>query len=708
VLTALLLEIALAVVAFRRSGPAGRTADPPQAPAGRAAGGSFHRGSDAPSDPDGKMPGSKPMHRRGELAGGAPLSQPLEVSRTEAVRPTGATHFFILTDPPGAASSGIAESDAIPSPPPTPPGGPLPGRGLHPLDGDGRPMEGLLPVRTEVTAFISGESAWTEIRQEYVNPHEEDVDFAYGFPIPPSAAPCSFTLKSEDTRIECLYRPRADAARLYQEARSCGRPVSLLVAGVPASLHIPLEGFWIGGDVEVTFSYRQRLHGGGSRYEYVFPLDSKRFPRILDEPETPGGISGSPAPPPRRSGANLDLTVDLKAGFPLKRVESPSHEVDLFDQGVGRRLVTLLHRPELPEGDFVLSWELDIPEIRASALLAREGSGGTVLVLGAAPENTPEDRIIPREVHVLLDRSGSMRGEPGEASAHFARTLMRGLGPKDTFNLHCFARYSRSLWKNPRKPTTDNMEAAKLFLHYPYGNAGGDLTACVRWILANDLEPGTLRIFVLCTDGWIGEERSLAKVLPTLPEHHRFHVFGVGRRVRTGLLESLARLGGGRCALSAPETEAEGLLAAERFAEEFGPPVAASLTVDWGELPVQHPTPGLPVDLHAGGTIAFFARLDDPLEGDVFLEGWDVLGPVRVPVTIAAHPAAEIRPEVSGAWATRRIGDLCHDLYRCRNAVKGESIARRILSLSEREGVPCALTVFASDAADSSRAGIPD
>src|SRR5690606_36586570 len=93
-----------------------------------------------------------------------------------------------------------------------------------------------------------------------------------------------------------------------------------------------------------------------------------------------------------------------------RHVRSPSHAIAVEDIEGGVRVRTRGRNASASELE--LRWEIEEPAWTPSVWVHRdEGQDGYFLLSLAAPEGF-EDRVSAKDVTLVLDRSGSMEGEP--------------------------------------------------------------------------------------------------------------------------------------------------------------------------------------------------------------------------------------------------------------------------------------------------------
>ena len=96
------------------------------------------------------------------------------------------------------------------------------------LDEDGKPVLELPLKHTSVDARISGYIARVDVTQTFQNPFKEKIEAVYVFPLPNRAAVDSMKMKIGERTIIAQIKRRAEAKKIYEEAKIKGHVAGLL------------------------------------------------------------------------------------------------------------------------------------------------------------------------------------------------------------------------------------------------------------------------------------------------------------------------------------------------------------------------------------------------------------------------------------------------------------------------------------------------
>jgi len=591
---------------------------------------------------------------------------------------------------------------------------------------------GEFPLQhTEVTAEISGYIAKTLVEQQYANPFAEVIEAVYTFPLPTMAAVNDFVMQVGERKIVGLVRPREEAERIYAQARAQGYTASLLTQERPNIFTQSVANIEPGGAVKIQITYFEKLAYEYKQYEYVFPMvvgpryipgnvqdtrDDTAAPGAPAAAAPPGG-GGTAAPtdrvpdadritppvlrPGERSGHDIGVTVLLDAGLEVQELAPITHCVDVEDVSGSRKKVVLSSADSIPNRDFVLRWKVAGVETQFG-VLAHKGEQGGFLTLMVQPPDAPTDeQVTPREITFLIDISGSQMGLPIGISKDIVRRTLDELRGEDTFNIFFFESGNGQLWERPRPRTPENVEEAKRFVSQLCGGGGTEMLAGIRRALQAEHDPKFLQMYVFLTDGYIGNEDEIMRIVKQERGEARFFVFGVGSSVNRHLVEGVAEAGAGAWHAVLPRDEDHAGKAVQKLFDLIDSPVLVDVKVDWNGLPVEDVYPSKLPDLFAGQTINLVARYTRAAEGTAYVEARVGARQVRLPVAVRLPEAEAENAALAPIWARWRISDLSEDLLMADTDAKRGELKKKITDLAVEFRLVSQFTAFV--AVDDSR-----
>lgn len=523
------------------------------------------------------------------------------------------------------------------------------------VDREGKPL-GLMPLeRTSVRASISGVSSRVTVVQTFANPSRTPLEAVYTFPLPADSAVDRMRMEVGDRVIEGEIKPRDEARRIYDAAKSAGQAAALLDQERPNIFTQSVANLLPGAKVRIEISYVQTLKYEDGTFEFSFPMVVG--PRFMPaSTPDPGRISPPIVPEGTRTGTNIDLTVEIDGGAPITAVKSVLHAVAVRAQGDRRATVTLSRLDEIPNRDFILQYRLQGEGVRESFLTeSRTNEEGTFALTFLPPSRVKDDQVRPREIIFVMDQSGSQSGFPIEKSKELTLAMLKQVRSTDTFNVYGFSNTVNRLWAAPQPLTEQSLAEAEKFVKGLQANGGTQLLPVVEAALANRPEAGRMRLVVFNTDGFVGNEFEILKAIRERAGSDRMFTFGIRNSVNRFLIDAMSVEGRGDSEIVTLADAADS--AVQRFLARTGSPVLTDLTVTIDGVPVTDVTPSPVPDVFADRPVTILGRYLRPgkatirVSGRIGLESWSR----EFDVTI---PAQGTSAGLSSLWARRKIEDL--------------------------------------------------
>lgn len=566
------------------------------------------------------------------------------------------------------------------------------------IKGEGDTWLGLPLKSLRYDTVVVGTLAETTVTQIFHNPLPDPLEAVYTFPLPADAAVDDYWIRVGTRSIRGLLRERAEAEKLYDEARAAGRTAALLTQERPNIFTQAVTRIGPGETVEIEIHFVQPLRQRAGRYSLALPT-------VVGPRYSPPGAVADDAritPPVLPAGTRacvpVDIDVAIETTLPVTDVAAKMHAVTVtpHDRGVH---VTLADGPARADRDFELAWRLGGPEPRAELLAQEDGDGGYFALTIQPPQIVGDANARPRELVFVVDVSGSMRGIPLATARAAVERALAGMRPDDTFNVITFAGRAQSFAPQAVANTADNRERALAFLAGA-GDLGGrtDMLTGVAAALDAPKDPARLRQVLFITDGYIGNEAQIFAAVKAKRRDARVYVLGVGSSVNRFLVDGLARVGRGSAVVMGPGERPDDVVA--EFYESVDRPVLTDISIDWGELRVRDVTPAHLPDLHAGQPVVVYGRYRGRLGGEVRLRG-QLSGAsepggsatVELPVQLATARATA-HDGIAGMWARTRIDELTNDPFLKRPGELTDKRRAAVVALALRHRILTAHTAF--------------
>ena len=552
------------------------------------------------------------------------------------------------------------------------------------LDEDFYRLNQLSILYHHVDVEINSQIAVTHVDQVFYNPNDWEVEGQYIFPLPEGAVVNEFTLWIDGKPVEGKILEADEARKIYEEiVREMQDPALLEYIGkgaFQASIYpIPPQG-----ESRIELEYQQVLNSDNGLVEYIYPLNTEKFSVYpLDE---------------------VRISVNIQSNEDIRAVYSPTHPLDINREDEKTVSASYEEYNVTPDQDFGLYYS--IGESEALHLFTyRDPNNSTdqdgFFMLMLAPPITQPENNIPKDMLLVLDRSGSMEGEKFQQAMSAAKYILENLQPEDRFYLSTFSTYidefSSSLLPASYVKEAANQNALEwLDRHQASGSTNINL-ALLRAADIVDSERPTYLIFLtdgLPTEGVIESDLILNNFRENASSNIRLYSFGVGYDVDTYLLDSLSSENHGLTTYVQPGEQLDEALST--FYETISTPVLTNLSLDFGDISTFDIYPSPLPDLFAGNQIIILGRYKKGGSTNILLSG-EINNQKREinfeDLTFARDNNAEsqVMDNLPRLWATRKIGYL---LKQIRIDGPDQETIDQIVNLSIRYGIVTPYTSY--------------
>ena len=534
--------------------------------------------------------------------------------------------------------------------------------------GGGRTAAPLLS--TAVHMDVSGMVARVQVSQRFANPTALWREGVYVFPLPDKAAVDHLTMHVGERVIEGRIKERAEARRTYETAKAEGRKTTLVEQERPNMFTTSVANIGPNEEVAVALEYEETLRYDDGAFRLRFPLAIT--PRYIPGAAIAAPSEGTGGSPPTSQVPDADritppfvpsqeefvnpvsIAIDLNAGFPLAKIASSYHDIDVEERPGNRYRVTLADGHVPAARDFELTFVPDVGAAPGAALFTEDKGGKTYALLMALPPTAPGAATphVPREITYIIDTSGSMEGVSITQARDALAMALERLQPGDRFNVIEFNSTSTPLFSAPMPFEAATLARAKHFVSALRARGGTEMLPALKIALAGQAESSMVRQVVFLTDGAVGNEDEILRLLHDKLGDRRLFTIGIGPSPNTFFLTKAAQFGRGTFTFIGDVREVRQTMTA--LFRKLESPALTNITVAWpGGADAW---PRLVPDLYAGEPVVVTAQFPaGTLQGNVLISGtregvaWQAL----LPITAGAKESG-----VSVLWARAKIDSL--------------------------------------------------
>ncbi len=571
---------------------------------------------------------------------------------------------------------------------------------LVPTEPDIRVQGNCAVTDHQVDITVRNQVASVSVVQTFVNTGSGMLEVEYLFPIPPGAAIDSLTLMvgGQEFAGELMEADKAKA--IYEEiVRRKQDPALLEYAdhGLYRTRAFPLE---VGKPAEIAITYNVVCEKAGQTVEVWYPLSTEKY-------------SAKPV-------EEITVRMDIEASSDITNLYSPTHTIET-ERKSDRRIIATYHAENtLPTADIQLFYSDTDKDIGATLLTFQPDAAedGYFLMLLSANPGAEEVQIVPKDIVLVLDQSGSMNGEKIIQAREAARFIIERLNDEDRFNVIVYDDTIETFFDElvPANQTHRDEALARIDSVTASGGTNiHDALLKAMTIIAADQQPEDIaadgdrpKYVLFLTDGeaTVGNTNEADILADTAGANvgTRLFTFGVGYDVNIRLLDKLAVDNRGLSDYVRPEEPIESKVS--MLYSRIKNPVMTDLSVEVQGVTLTDIYPRPLGDLFEGSQLVIMGRYSGKdlagLEQDrngarttqVVLKGLYGGEERAFEYPVSITPASQAYPFVSKLWATRRIGWLLDQIQ-----LNGESeeVIDELIDLSLAHGILTPYTSFIAD-----------
>ena len=532
-------------------------------------------------------------------------------------------------------------------------------------------------LKTDVTIDITGMIARATVKQHFKNPDTDWKEGIYVFPLPEDAAVDHMRLKIGLRTIEGLIKEKQEARKTYEKARKEGKKASLLEQERPNIFTTSVANIGPSEEIIIEIEYQQTVGYDAGTFHLRFPMVVA--PRYIPGNTVIEGFAGTgwaintdQVPDASRitphvlhpeSGkinpVNLKITLD--AGLPLPRIESPYHNIVIKKEKPSLYKITL-HEENIPaDRDFELVWRPDKHDAPQAALFTEQNEGDTYALIMMLPPDQPQNKMLKREIIFVIDTSGSMAGSSIIQAKSSLDLALSRLKPEDSFNIIQFNNFTYQLFQYSQAVSTQSLQQASQYVNRLKAQGGTEMAPALRAALAQSDNQYDVRQVVFLTDGSIGNENELFKIIRQQLGNSRLFTVGIGSAPNSHFMNRAASFGRGTHTYIGKVSEVQEKMVA--LFRKLESPVLTDIQIDWSNEKVEDWPDKIP-DLYLGEPLMLTAKATT-LPKNIYISGKVAGSPWKASLGLSG---GQNKSGISVLWARKKISGLLNQINNNDNA----------------------------------------
>lgn len=482
------------------------------------------------------------------------------------------------------------------------------------------PAEPLPMVSEKLTVKIDRQHADSTLTQTFLNRGEARLEGRYALQLGEGARVSGFSYWNGSKKIVGEVFEKEIAAQVYGEITGIGRDPGLFEQVGEGAFTFRVFPIEPREEKKVEVRFGRYLPLTGDTYEYRMPLGA----------------------------TDADVAIEVADDRDILAIESPTHTLT-------RKGTTVTTRGQ---GELVLRVKVKQPALQVHASVHRDAGQDAYVVLSMTAPDAAGAAVVPKDITLVIDHSGSMQGAPMEHALLAAQQVIAKLKPTDRVNVVIFDDSVDMLYPAPQLVTEAVREEARAYVAAVKSDGGTDIALALTRALAAQERDQRPDVILFLTDGQSDAPAALA-VAKADQGDARVFTIGLGQGVEKPLLARLAAEKRGRFTFVPDESTIE--TSVMTVFERLDHPVMVDLAIAGAQRMYPRSLP----DLARGEELMVAARL--PKDGTITVTG--MVGGKKVEKKLAvALPAEERRGWVGRTWAGARVEDLLQEM-----AVHGET-----------------------------------
>lgn len=542
-------------------------------------------------------------------------------------------------------------------------------------------------AKLEIDASIRDQVAQVQVGQTFKNRTNRVLQVKFVFPLPYDGAIDQMTFMVDGEELEGRLLEADKAREIYQSyVRRSQDPalVQWIGTGMFQTQVFPVPA---GAERTVSLRYTQLCKRSGSLNDWLLPLAPTKF-------------TCSPI-------AEVAIRGRIRSETKLGNVYSPTHDIEIDRDGDKVVKFQYTAKGKVPDSDFRVMWDTGDSPVQLSVVAHRpeqdEDGYFMLMIQPQLPEAQGDQKKIGKNVILVMDKSGSMKGEKIDQARKAADYVVGKLKGRDRFTLINYDSVVENFRSELASADKETRTDAREYIDSMLAGGSTNIDEALKQALAMAQQADGPAYVVFMTDGrpTVGE-RNAMKIADNakgrLGEATRLFSLGVGHDVNSRLLDKLASICLGQTMYVRPGQPLDQVVS--RLYDRIGAPALTDakikLTIDGKEGRTRQLYPSDMYDLFSGDQLVIVGRYRKAGQLKIKLTG-DFLGEPQEFVFEDELPASTGSGKnifVERLWATRRIGQIIDDID-----LHGENkeMVDELISLSKRHGILTPYTAYLAE-----------
>ncbi len=309
-------------------------------------------------------------------------------------------------------------------------------------------------AKHHVEVVIESGYAITTVEQSFYNPHAQDLEAVYSFPVPEKGTVSEFTIWIDGKPVSGEVLEKKQARQIYETEKQAGRDAGLTEKNDYKTFDISVSPIRAGQETRIRFQYMQAAHVDTGMGRYVYPLEEGG----VDEEKLAFWTANESVK------EQFSFKLILRSGYPIDALRMPNQAQALISQsGPGEWQVELgsSNQDDSEESgasnnpnqsaftldkDLIVYWrhKAGLPGCVDLTTYKAEGQSKGTFMLTITPGDDLKPVIEGSDWIFVLDISGSMHGKYASL-AHGVQQALGKMRVEDRFRIITFDSSAKEL-----------------------------------------------------------------------------------------------------------------------------------------------------------------------------------------------------------------------------------------------------------------------
>ena len=554
-------------------------------------------------------------------------------------------------------------------------------------DQSGHSIPSLL-LNTDIKADINGLIATITVKQHFKNDSEQWVNGRYVFPLPENGAIDGMLIKVGDRIIKGTIKEKESAKKVFEAAKSAGKKAALLEQHRPNLFSMTVANIPPNSEVITEIRVIDSVQYKDNQFSLRMPttitpryIPGKSLIVNLQEEQdvqinhaSGWGINtdivadASLITPPQTHAEehhidhHFSLKLNLHAGVELTEIGSSTHAISINHHESKPTIITLKNGTEKMDQDLRIEWKPVASQSPRAALFQQMIADTQFSMAMLLPPTIESALSIPKEITFIIDSSGSMAGHSMKQAKKSLYLALERLNPNDRFNIVDFDSHFTSLFELPQIANAHNIWRARSMVRQLRADGGTEMFGPLDHALSMPTNKSYLKQVIFITDGSVGNEQQLFKLINDKLGDARLFTIGIGSAPNSHFMNKAAQFGKGSFTyINSAEETVEKMSA---LFHKITRPVARDLIVSYPDteskgITVEQFPKKIP-DIYAGEPLLIFAKSNKAVD-KIEISG-QLLGKTWKRTLMADVKKANNAENLDAIWARRKVDHLMDNL----------------------------------------------